>query len=88
MRPTIGRCPNRTTSKTSMLTLNEQRNLRSIYQMHETRYLFKFFFHRVKFFSKNIAINFTTDTVRTEKLWRQGARAFLSGEVFYNDIRG
>src|SRR5262249_36081881 len=28
MRPTIGRCSNRTTSKTSLLTLNEQRNLR------------------------------------------------------------
>lgn len=41
-----GRCSHRTASKTSMPTLNEQRNLfASVYQIHHPRRLFKNYFH-------------------------------------------
>ena len=76
MRPTIGRCSNRITSKTSLLTLNEQRNLRSIYQMLRTCTLFKLFSLPAKFFLKELLTELPS-TVRMEKGPRQGTQTFL-----------
>ena len=81
MRPTIGRCSNRTTSKTSLLTLNEQRNLRYKYQMLCTRHLFKLFFAFCKNFLKELRYQtynyLVTNTVRTKMELRQGQPTLL-----------
>ena len=72
-----------------MLTLNEQRNLRSIYQMHETRYLFKFFFHSVKFFSKNILLPISQQTPFAPKSYGvKGREHFSLGKCFITIFEG
>ncbi len=59
-RPTWGRCPSRAASKTSMPTLNGQRNLQ-IYSpsLSQTQSLLK----RFKIFSKNIRLFFVAEPV-------------------------
>ena len=86
MRPTIGRCSNRITSKTSILTLNEQRNLQpnSPYTMidRSAPEFVQIISSRPKNFHRAAFAICVMKTRRTDLVARQGGEILRRGRTY------